>query len=115
MFNKNEFNKALGYILRRHKHKMLDLQRYSNNRSLDQGQTPIHEYGIKWGNGDIGIRIFKNESFARVYCHIGSISDYIEINYYDGDDFISNNEKLIKELIKDVEAKFLASNPNYLW
>lgn len=110
MFNKNEFNKILGYILRKYKHKMFNLERYSRSRSLDQGQTPIYEYGIKWGGGDIGIRIFKNESFARFHCHIGSISDYVTIDYYDGDDFVFNNTKLIKELIMGVEAKYLASN-----
>ena len=109
MFNKNEFNKVLNYILRKYKKDIHGLERYSKNKTLDQGQTPIYDYGIKWGNGDIGIRIFRNESFARVYCHMGSISDYTEINYYDGDDFISNNVELIKELVKDVEFKYLAS------
>jgi hypothetical protein len=109
MFNKNELNKVLNYILRKYKDKLHGLERYSKSRTLDQGQTPIYDYGIKWGNGDIGVRIFRNESFARVYCHMGTISDYIEINYYDGDDFIANNIELIKELVKDVECKFITS------
>lgn len=112
MFNKEEFNKVLNYILRKYKKDINGLERYSKSKTLDQGQTPIYDHGIKWGNGAIGVRIFRNESFCRVYCHMGSISDFIEINYYDGDDFISNNVELIKELVKGVEAKYLTSIKN---
>ncbi len=115
-FNKVEFNKILGStILRKYRSQMTSFQWYSRSDSKDQGQTPYYEYGIKWETGDIGIRIFLNENFARVLCHIGHISDFVDIDYYDGDDFVENNKTLIKQLIEDAKLKCLASDKNYVW
>lgn len=115
-FNKEEFDKILdSTILRKYRKKMTNFKRYSKSDSKDRGKTPYHDYGVRWETGDISIRIFPNENLARVSCHVGHIDDFININYYDDDDFIENNANLIKELISDVKDKCLTSNKKYAW
>ena len=114
--NKRLFKEILTTtILRKHRHKMVNLEHFYRTRNvgLDKN-TPVEEYGIKWDGGCVFLRRYINDNNVEISANIGSQFDSVEINYYDvdGDDFITSNKTLIKEMINCVEGDYYL-NSNY--
>ncbi len=97
-------------ILRKHRHKMGDYEHYHRNRVIEG--CSVEEFGVKWSNGDIGLRINLKENLVKIWARIGKYSDSLNIDFYDEDDFIELNNKLIKEMIRGVESEYYL-NSNY--
>lgn len=118
MDNNKKLFKAIisSTILRKHRDKMSDIEHFHRKRSVGIEKIPVEEYGVKWGSGNITLRRYLNDTNTEVFIRIGQFMGSIELNYYDilCDDFITPNKDLIKEMIKDVELRWLTdANTNY--